>query len=98
MAHFLSRFGPADRWKETKLSAGARPLRYYEYWVTGRGGFPVDMLRYDCAWPAGSDDAAKMAWGPGPGLRSFKLHSYRPPTVDRWSSFGWSVSPEEFKP
>jgi hypothetical protein len=86
-----------ERWSEYKLDAHERPKTVYEYFVTGKGEFPWDMLRYDSAWPATGADAAKMALGfhnPSEaykGMRSTRLRSYRPPTIDRWSSFGWSV-------
>ena len=90
-----------DRYNEFALEAGERPKRLYEYWVSGGGVFPFDMLRYDSAWPASGEDAAKMEWSfaspAGERQRSIKLRSYREPTIGRWSSFVWSVSPEEFK-
>lgn len=81
------------RWKEHTLSV--KPSRVYEYFVTGHGTFPFDMLRYDCAWPADSEAAFLMECHPGHESfrknRSIKLRSYREPTVDRWASFMWSV-------
>ena len=62
--------------------------------VTGRGRFPVDMLRHDCCWPVCGGDAdnilgtdtrfvvlslADCGWGDLSG-----------PTVARWASFGWA--------
>lgn len=67
-----------------------RPRLMFEYYVTGRGGFPNDMLRYDQCWPADTDSAFAMH-GDG-GQRSIRLLSYREPTIDRWLSFLWSVS------
>lgn len=85
-----------DRFKREKLSADQRPRFLFTYYVTGSGAFPVDMLRYDAAWPASSEDAAIMGIDEFVSRdrnrrRSIKLHSYREPTVDRWSSFVWSV-------
>jgi len=74
----------------------------YEYYVTGRGQFPYDMLRYDACWPVTSADAVKLDTGPSSGygftLRSILMHSYRAPTVDRWTSFLWSVGLENMEP
>jgi len=85
-----------DRWTEYVLVRDEQPKCLFEYWVTGSGQFPFDMLRYDAAWPVSSDDAVKLDRGAFVGdrtrsLRSVKLHSYSRPEVDRWSSFGWSV-------
>ena len=71
-----------------------------EFFVTGRGEFPYDMLRYDMCHPSGPDDAAAisaplekdyMKW------RQIRMVSYAAagPTVDRWRSFGWTCSPEK---
>jgi hypothetical protein len=75
-----------------------------EFWVTGRGSFPFDMLRYDMCHPYGPDDAAEMG-PPTNGMddmsyrrwRSIRMISYAHagPTVDRWRSFGWTCSPEK---
>ncbi len=71
-----------------------KQYRYY-YMVQGHGSFPVDMLRYDAAYPTGRGDMNAIA-------RSYtdirymeqaklELTSLRPPTEDRWASFGWRV-------
>jgi hypothetical protein len=68
-----------------------------DFKVEGRGPFPFDMLRYDQAWPAGSDDSAQMM----PDvyerrivkLTMFKRSSFPRPTTGRWASFGWVVLP-----
>ena len=64
--------------------------------VTGSGDFPIDMLRYDMAWPATSDEAEKIFGVEG--HRSLRKRSIRMgcamhegPTIGRWSSFGWTV-------
>ena len=77
----------------------------HEYYVTGHGTFPFDMLRYDCAWPSTGEDVYLIVKS---GERRFQdgetshykevsvgLRSLNPPTIDRWSSFGWSVSKEK---
>lgn len=87
-----------ERWSEYKLNAHQRPKLQYEYFVTGRGDFPFDMLRHDAAWPASSEDAAKLDLSflaEKRALRSIRMRSYRMPTIDRWSSFGWSVGTEK---
>ena len=72
-----------------------RPRYIYEYYVSGRGEFPFDMLRYDECWPVSGEDAVSMAIDFGDPerrkTRSIRLRSYKEPTVGRWSSFVWSV-------
>jgi hypothetical protein len=84
-----------------KLMACERPTTRYEFWVTGSGQFPWDMLRYDAAWPADTEAAMAMAdehwgtphgrWGKGESRRSLRLYSHHEPTIGRWASFLWSV-------
>lgn len=82
----------AERWFEFKLDTSERPKTKYEYFVTGRGDFPIDMLRYDGAWPASGEDAARLVLlDDRRDLRSVRLRSYNAPTLARWMSFGWSV-------
>lgn len=93
-----------ERFTSRRLETIARPRYFYEYFVTGRGEFPVDMLRYDCCWPATGSDAALLddqpvsIDKPSRENRSVRMHSYREPTIDRWSSFGWSVGTENLNP
>jgi hypothetical protein len=77
----------------TKLPAADRPREVYRYKVTGIGHFPTDMLRYDAAYPSNSDAVSALtSFRPGErGRRTVELRSHRRPTVDRWSSFGWTV-------
>lgn len=67
--------------------------KFYRYSVVGRGVFPMDMLRYDQAWPRNSWDAAKIGLTPEDGgylePRTVALESYKEPTSARWFSFGW---------
>lgn len=68
--------------------------------VTGTGIFPVDMLRFDMAWPASGEDAA-LIFGHDFGYtdeaprkkRSIRMGcaQHDGPTIGRWASFGWSV-------
>lgn len=66
--------------------------------VSGNGHFPLDMLRYDCCWPATSIDASVIErMGDLPhGERDVPIGlttaSKNAPTVGRWKSFGWTVS------
>ena len=63
----------------------------------GRGPFPLDMLRYDCCWPATGDDSAKMAecaYGQPPQEITVKCYAAdrrRDFTPARWESFGWRL-------
>lgn len=93
------------RFKRTPYAASIRPKELYSYYVSGRGEFPWDMLRYDAAWPVSSADAVKMTQRvrvPSritegvltEGVRSIEMYSWSEPTIDRWSSFGWSVGLE----
>lgn len=60
------------------------------YTVSGSGMFPIDMLRYDAAWPATSADVPLICSG-NRGLRVVRIRSAQKPTVGRWASFGWTV-------
>lgn len=77
-----------------------------DFEVKGAGGFPVDMLRYTCAWPKGESDTqaiedslddAVTAASPRRGPRTITLSKYhRDPephlAADRWmSKFRWHV-------
>ena len=84
------------------LKTHERPAKIYDYFVSGRGSFPYDMLRYDAAWPATSEDAARMGVSIADReayrkVRSVRLRSYHEPTIDRWSSFVWSVGVEDLQ-
>lgn len=69
--------------------------------VSSTFGFPIDMLRYDAAYPASSEDAAKIEAairGETKGRTKVALISASPtaPTGGRWESFTWRV--EEVQP
>ena len=56
--------------------------------------FPLDMLRHDACWPRNSEDAATivLAGTPDEPARAvIHLTGITPPSVGRWSSFGWRV-------
>lgn len=61
--------------------------------VSGDGELPLDMLRYDCAFPATEEDARRAEHERG--RRAVALVSRRPrdngPNRQRWVSFGWKV-------
>lgn len=78
------------------LAVSERPSKLYSYYVTGRGSFPFDMLRYDACWPASSDDASNMDSHYERGnTRSIRMFSNREPTIARWASFLWAVGTEK---
>lgn len=92
----FEKFLRKSRFTAYRLDGSERPKTVYEYYVTGRGAFPFDMLRFDSCWPASGEDAAKLDHDiSSREHRSVKLRSYREPTVDRWSSFVWSVGTEK---
>lgn len=84
------------KYREHHLDQHARPKYIYEYFVTGSGTFPFDMLRHDHCWPYSGEEAAKLDTSFGDrerrARRSVAMRSYSAPTTGRWSSFGWIVS------
>lgn len=76
------------RYTERSLLSDDRPSRVYDYYVSGKGVFPVDMLRHDRCWPADGDSVAMFDIR---DKRSIRLKSYQMPAEGRWLSFGWSV-------
>jgi hypothetical protein len=68
----------------------------YRILVSGTYNFPIDMLRYDAAWPASEADAGRIEATyferTRSGITSVELLSNRPPTEGRWQSFGWKVT------
>ena len=74
----------------------------FNYKVSGKGPFPIDMLRFDRAWPVHSDDANAIEYTMRPGLltreerrnvpaRNIHLCSVCRPINRRWESFGWRI-------
>jgi len=68
----------------------------YSYEVEGVGGFPLDMLRHDCAWPTVEKEVHKIASQlinrlPTRESVIVRMEGVRNPTVARWKSFGWTV-------
>jgi len=77
------------------------PRDRFSYTVVLTYAFPVDMLRYDCAWPDCSEDARliiasqdpefmRKARRDGPPVK-VRIVGVKHPTFDRWSSFGATV-------
>jgi len=70
-----------------------------DFEVEGTGAFPIDMLRYTCAWPKGEIDACAIedSHDELPRRRTVALSRYhRGPepilAADRWESkFRWRV-------
>jgi hypothetical protein len=79
-------------------------VRLWDFEVTGRGPFPIDMLRYDACWPVRGEDVMRIEPGPQShqGTRTVRLvrcaRSGNGPTVGRWGSFGWTVTSVDGEP
>ena len=66
--------------------------KQWAYAVEGRGWFPDDMLRYDCARAATPEDQRLIdARGADCGMRRVQLVGDVSPMLGRWASFGWTV-------
>ena len=73
-------------------------MKTFTYLVKGKGGFPMDMLRYDAAWPA-DPDAGDAIWEnifyhdreKQAATKPIRLRSHYEPAKERWNSFGWIV-------
>jgi hypothetical protein len=59
--------------------------------VKGRGTFPLDMLRYDEAFPRTEKDSWLMEAANTREVRNWEIslctNARHAPTIDRWSSF-----------
>ena len=65
-----------------------------EFTVEGTAPFPIDMLRYDSAFPATESDSALIDRHQYDGSKvQVKLQSYGfgVPTIGRWESFLWKI-------
>lgn len=76
--------------------AARKPKPPFTYKVTGRGPFPIDMLRYDAAHPTHEVDSAAIGYSFDRGhsaraTRTISITGNIEPTVRRWESFGWTV-------
>ena len=84
----------------------AAKLYREEFIVGGAVAFPIDMLRYDCCWPATEQDAqritATLADPSFVGPTTVRLARYTTHntmasvTAGRWRSLGWLVEPNSF--
>lgn len=70
-------------------------MKMNRYKVAGPVPFPVDMLRYDEAWPATQEASQTIGSGErGAGRIEVELCSYKAvPTPARWKSHQWEVVP-----
>ena len=78
--------------------ARATVTRVYTYTVVGQGIFPVDMLRYDLAYPKSEADSLMIERTHRPrtpGEHRVTLVSSKRPTLGRWASFGWDIESVE---
>lgn len=67
------------------------PIRYK---VRGLLAFPIDMLRYDSAWPASEHDSNTIEHSVTHntnGPAEVVVYARQPLTIGRWKSFGWEV-------
>jgi hypothetical protein len=62
--------------------------------VTGKGRFPIDMLRHDICVPADAEAVEAIENLDNVGVRDIRLTTtkMRYITANRWLSFGWGVS------
>lgn len=63
--------------------------KYYVVTVEGYGQFPIDMLRYDAAFPHTEEDSYRIM---EQGKRVVNLLTQVAPTIPRWRSFNWDVA------
>jgi hypothetical protein len=77
-----------------RVAGTMKPKKFYErmFVVEGAGDFPLDMLRYDCAFPLTERDAhiAQRHEKRRVILMSRRVHDGYP-TDARWRSFTWQV-------
>jgi len=66
------------------------PAKLMRYKVSGWGDFPIDMLRYDRAYPASERDSGVMV--NSHEQRTVEVEGFSC-TPERWESFLWKVEP-----
>jgi hypothetical protein len=81
-------------------------MKTLRYTVEGRCAFPIDMLRYDCCWPATEQDANQIESINDPMVdsredkpyqitvetaRNTRDHGRFIVTEGRWDSFNWKL-------
>lgn len=64
------------------------------YLVTGKGAFPVDMLRTDRAWPANAAASARIvnSFGNHEGVQTVSLRGMSAPNFRAWLAASWTVT------
>lgn len=76
-------------------------MHLLRFTVTGGGEFPLDMLRYEGAYPETQQDARRAQYEDERREVTVLKWSDRPdwyPTSSRWESFGWRVKPGSVEP
>lgn len=72
--------------------AAPNALRKVLFTVEGEGHFPIDMLRYDRAWPKSEADSSAIP-------QAYRKRQVRligeHVTAGRWNSFNWKVIKSE---
>lgn len=72
-----------------------RKNKLFKTTISGRGHFPIDMLRYDQCWPAEQQDVESIglsvAHSGQDETHTIQVLSQYPPTTARWMSFSWKV-------
>lgn len=66
----------------------------FKFSVTGRGIFPLDMLRFDSCWPRFQGDTGTLYGSlteKDAATRTVHLIGLQTPSIGRWQSFGWQV-------
>ena len=72
-------------------------MKLQHYKVEGCGRFPIDMLRYDQAWPQGVFDSEQIEAGYKinkpytVNLSRVKYYTDDKINENRWQSFGWKI-------
>ncbi len=76
-------------------------IKTYHYTVNSNTSFPIDMLRYDNAYPATCDAVSAIEHSRNPRRlgEQYKvaLVGTHEPTVERWNSFNWRVGDVEIR-
>lgn len=71
-------------------------LYYFRYEVTGRGNFPLDMLRRDMCYPYDTDSVINIDSEEYVERTVVLCHwdarRHWTPNTERWESFGWKVT------
>jgi hypothetical protein len=88
----------STQYELTRATGEHRPDRHAlqpaRYVVRGALPFPLDMLRYDAAWPASEHDSGLIRQSVEHETRGpveVVIYARRRPTDGRWQSFGWTV-------